>query len=74
MGSPQISLCWGWSERDHKHKRGVVFIFLKDSNESSKVIDIVKEQDNFLIHKQIEIKNGRLFMRIKKRSLNPVHA
>jgi len=60
-------------ERDHKHKRGVVFIF-NINKESSKVIDIVRKQGNFLIHKQIEIKNGLLFMRLKRRALNPVHA
>jgi len=61
-------------ERDHKHKRGVVFIFLNQSKGSSKVIDIVRQNNNFLIHQQIEIKNGLLFMRLKKRVLNPVHA
>ena len=66
-------LCVGVVERDHKHKRGVVFIFNEDK-ENSKVIDIVTRQDNFLIHKQIEIKNGLLFMRLKRRLLNPVHA
>jgi len=65
--------CWGWQNETTRHERGVVFIFLKDNKENSKVIDIVRQQDNFLIHKQIEIKNGRLFMRLKKRSI-PVHA
>ena len=76
------------AERDHRAQKGVVFIFSKDNSNSknsksfkseirnkgnSKVIDIVRYKDNFLIHKQIEIKNGRLFMRLKKRSI-PVHA
>jgi len=60
--------------RDHKAQRGVVFIFLKQDKDSSRKIDIVMKHDNFYIHKQIEIRNGRLFMRLKKRLLSPVHA
>lgn len=66
-------MCWGWQKETTKHKRGVVFIFLNENRENSK-IDIVRRHDNFLIHQQIEIKNGMLFMRLKKRSLSPVHA
>ena len=36
---------------------------------SSRKIDIVVYSDNRYIHKQIEIKNNLLFMRIKKRSI-----
>jgi hypothetical protein len=52
----------------------VVFIFSNKDKVDSKVIDVVKECGNFFLHKQFEIKDGLLFMRIKKRSLNPVHA
>ena len=36
-------------------------------NSSSRKIDIVMYSDNRYIHKQIEIRNNLLFMRIKKR-------
>lgn len=64
----------GVAERDHKAQRGVVFIFLEDYKENSKVIDIVRHSDSFYIHQQIEIKNGLLFMRLKKRALNTIYA
>jgi hypothetical protein len=43
----------------------VVLIFAEDK-ESSK-IEIIKEFDRFYIHKQIEFRDGLLFMRLKKR-------
>lgn len=63
--------CGGGRKRPQA-QRGVVLIFNKD-NRSSKIIDIVRQKDNFLIHKQIEIKNGLVFMRLKKRRI-PTYA
>ena len=45
-------------------KWGVVSII-----SSSNKLDIVRVENDFLTHKQIEQKNGMLFMRIKKRSI-----
>lgn len=64
----------GVAERDHKAQRGVVFIFLSEYKENSKVIEIVREHNSFYTHQQIEIKNGMLFMRLKKRALDNIHA
>lgn len=36
-------------------------------NSDSRKIDIVSYENNFYTHKQIEIKNNLLYMRIKKR-------
>ena len=58
----------GVAERDHIARKGGGIIFLNEDKGNSKVIDIVRQCDNFLIHQQIEIKNGLLFMRLKKRS------
>ncbi len=43
-----------------KLKCGVVFV--------SEVVDIIRILDNAVLHEQIEIKDGLLFMRMKKRS------
>jgi len=39
----------------------------------NKIIDIVKVKGNSYIHKQIETRDGMLFMRLKRRQL-PIHA
>ncbi|MBU0628522.1 MAG: hypothetical protein KKC75_04990 [Nanoarchaeota archaeon] len=56
----------GVAERGHKAQRGVVFIFLSDKDDS-RTIDILKKETKFYTHKQIEIKDGLVFMRLKKR-------
>ncbi len=56
---------------DPQAQRGVVFIFSNEDKENSKVIDIIRQYNNYYIHKQVEIKNGLLFMRLKKRALKP---
>jgi hypothetical protein len=38
-------------------------------NEKDSIIDVVKKVGNSYIHKQIEIKNGLVFMRSKKRRI-----
>ena len=63
----------GVVESYHKHERGVVLIFLNQVKENSKCIDIVRQYDGFYVHKQIEVKDGLLFVRLKKR-LSNVHA
>jgi len=37
--------------------------------ETKRVIDIVKIMDSSVVHKQIEERNGMIFMRLKKRKL-----
>ena len=74
MSKLKILLRGGWSKETTRRKRGVVLIFSSESKEDSTVVDIVSKRDKFYIHKQFEIKNGLLFMRLKKRSLDPVHA
>ena len=60
---------------DPQAQRGVVFIFSEAVKENSKIIDVIRQHGNFYVHKQIEIKNGLLYVRLKKRSLSPpVHA
>ena len=39
------------------------------SFENSKKIDIIRVSNNFFTHKQIENRNGLLFMRMKKRAI-----
>lgn len=71
MSDPKIVLCLGGGrKRPQQTQRGVVFIF---SNKDDTILEVVSKKDKFYIHKQFEIKNGLLFMRLKKRS-NPVHA
>ena len=57
----------GVAERGHKAQRGVVFIFLNSGKDDSRVIDILTKNDSSYTHKQIELKDGLVFMRLKKR-------
>ena len=65
---------WGWQKDTTEHERGVVLIFTSETKGNSKIIEIVREYDKFYIHKQIEARDGRLFVRLKKRALNPINA
>jgi len=38
-------------------------------SETKRVIDIVKIMDSSIVHKQIEERNGMIFMRLKKRRM-----
>ena len=38
-------------------------------NKADNVVDIIKRVGNSYIHKQVEIRNGLLFMRLKKRRI-----
>lgn len=57
----------GVAERGHKAQRGVVFIFHEAVKDNPRFIDILSKNDSSYTHKQIEIKDGLVFMRLKKR-------
>jgi len=57
-----------------RDKGGVVFIFLHQVSENSRIIDVVTKNDRFYTHKQVEVRDGLLFIRLKKRSLINIHA
>ena len=57
----------GVAERGHKAQRGVVFIFQEVVKDNSRFIDILTKENGFYMHKQIELKDGLVFMRLKKR-------
>ncbi len=65
--------CGGGRKKPHSTKGGGI-IFLNKDTGNSKIIDIVRQHDKFYIHQQIERRNGLLFMRLKKRALNTIHA
>ena len=67
MTIQKITDVLGVAERGHKAQRGVVFIFLSEVKQSSRFIDILKKEARFYTHKQIELKDGLVFMRLKKR-------
>lgn len=52
----------------------MVFIFLNKCNSNSKKLDIITIKNKYYIHKQVEVRDGLLFVRLKKRSLTPIHA
>lgn len=67
-------MCAGVVESTTEHERGVVLIFSNQGKGNSNTIEIVREYGNFYIHKQIESRDGLLFVRLKKRALNTIHA
>ena len=59
--------------KSHRDARGVVFIY-SEVKDNSRTIDIVRQHNNFYIHKQIELKNGLIYIRLKKRLTANIHA